>query len=149
MDADALFVEFFHLSNLWGSLGRVRRRQNAILFTPKSSFLVVPPSCSMSQRLQAAWRETCAKPPTLAPLAQPPADCTLQMVSLYEVRKEQQCVVRCSVKEVVGVRGGVLVVRVTDGTGECEVEVEEAYVTLFEGMQSLEALVRVLGGGEE
>ena len=55
MDADALFVEFFHLSNLWGSLGRVRRRQNAILFTPKSSFLVVPPSCSISQRLQAAW----------------------------------------------------------------------------------------------
>ncbi|OAO16161.1 hypothetical protein AV274_2102 [Blastocystis sp. ATCC 50177/Nand II] len=84
VDADALFVEFFHLSNL----------QNAILFTPKSSFLVVPPSCSISQRLQAAWRETCAKPPTLAPLAQPPADCTLQMVSLYEVRKEQQCVVR-------------------------------------------------------
>ena len=26
MDADALFVEFFHLSNLWGSLGRVMDR---------------------------------------------------------------------------------------------------------------------------
>ena len=149
MDADSLFVEFFHLSCLWEWWRILRRRKNTILYTPKSSFLVVPPSCSISQRLQDAWRETCAKPPKMEPLARPPQDCTLQMVSLYEVSKEQQCVVRCSVKEVVGVRRNALVVRVTDGTGECEVEIEEPYVTLFEDAQSLEALVRVLGGGEE
>lgn len=70
------------------------------------------------------------------------------MVSLYEVNKEQQCVVRCSVKEVVGMQMNVLVVRVTDGTGECEVEIGDACITLFEGVQSLAELVRVLEEGE-
>ena len=85
----------------------------------------------------------------MEPLTQPPTDCKLPMVSLYEVNKEQQCVVRCSVKEVVALHENALVVRVTDGTGECEVEIGDVYITLFEGVQSLAALVRVLEEGED
>ena len=140
MDRDALCVEFFHLSYAWVPFGLLSRRNGEILYTSKSSYLIVIPNSSLSQRLQEAWRVGMKRPAGVDSITTLPA-CSLPKMSLYEVTSEGQAVIRGSVMDVLGVKDGTLHIVITDGTAECEVEVEESCLKLFGEMESLCALV--------
>ena len=113
-----------------------------ILYTDRSSFLVIPPDLSIDQDLEKMWKLALIMPLTTEPICRFPPNATAKPNLLCNIDHPGTYAIRCSVLHVEQLNEMSLVLRVTDGTAECLVEVSQECLGLFQ-MSSLNQLVGV------
>ena len=123
----------------------LNKHNGIIQYTTRSSFLILPPECSISLELRRQWKLVTRIPPSLEPLCHAPRTESIPHVLLCNLRQAGEVVVRCSVQRVESVEPERLVIRVTDGTDERSVTIGEDCLSLFANVHSLSELVEVRG----
>ncbi|KAK8795120.1 hypothetical protein WA588_003969 [Blastocystis sp. NMH] len=121
------------------------KRNEVIQYTQRSSFLILPPECSLSLELRRQWKLVTRIPPSLEPLCRAPRTESIPHVLLCNLRQAGEVVVRCSVQRVESVEPERLVIRVTDGTDDRSVSIGEDCLSLFANVHSLSELGELLG----
>lgn len=115
-------------------------RKGTIQFTDRSSFLVIPSDLIIALELGKLWRLAVKMPLTIEPICRFPPNVTAKPELLCNIDHPGTYALRCSVLHVEQLNEMDLVLRVTDGTAECLVNMDAKCLNLFH-VPSLNQLV--------